>query len=463
MTEVFPTKATRWMGCVIAACMVLGLDCSARAGEMKVTPVCNETVLENFEPSGRGGLFAAWIQGDKLIIELLVAFKWLDGSPDEVPGFKAGEYRWVDDDEASKKLKKTFQKQFADRVAEAWSAKYSIEAHDGSRRLEVQVQVTPSKPEQAHWLVEVSRYPMEGSDRPASVCLPGSFHLSSSCAFHGESQPWGTVRLATSHLRRENVRKLEMPPYDVFFDPGKSDIPALESPGWLAGLPEWRIQLTGFASEVEASEARPRDCERHATTLAKARVESVRTAIISLMCPAEQEVEARRECEEEIDGRLSKRVQGSYGDSPYPERNFVRVELLRAPTIDTITHEAGHMLGLGDEASDEFGEVGDPLNNAAYAALVYWYTGHLVVRADDEGIMSRGDVVRPWHYAPFLEAVEKLTCSSKWKIVDSSANVRKSNELLPGPAPSWTRKRPERPEKKDPPCTVTGPTSCWTD
>ncbi|MEM8997460.1 MAG: hypothetical protein AAGF23_21930 [Acidobacteriota bacterium] len=105
------------------------------------------------------------------------------------------------------------------------------------------------------------------------------------------------------------------------------------------------------------------------------------------------------------------------------------------------------MLGLGDEASDDFAKVGEPVQNPEYAALVYWYTGHVLLRVDDESIMSRGNTVRPWHYAPFLEVLERITESSEWRVVSSKSSASQSGQPLPGPAPSWTHKRPKPQEK----------------
>jgi hypothetical protein len=146
--------------------------------------------------------------------------------------------------------------------------------------------------------------------------------------------------------------------------------------------------------------------------------------------------------------RLHVRNLGSYGDSPHARRNFVRLELFKTPPIDTLTHEAGHMFGLGDEASGEGGAVGEPLFNAHYTALVHWYTGYVLTRVDDNGIMSRGNVVRPWHYVPFLEAVTVLTCSQQWQIVEPDDKGGLGTVAPPkiSPPPSRMRSRPERPE-----------------
>ena len=62
--------------------------------------------------------------------------------------------------------------------------------------------------------------------------------------------------------------------------------------------------------------------------------------------------------------------------------------------------------------------AGRSLASPDYAALVFWYRNELVLRHDDDGIMSRGTVVRPWHYVTFLEALESLTGTPDWSIVE---------------------------------------------
>jgi len=63
------------------------------------------------------------------------------------------------------------------------------------------------------------------------------------------------------------------------------------------------------------------------------------------------------------------------------------------------------MFGLGDEASDEVWPEGSELASVDYAALILWYFYEVILRHDDDGIMSRGPVVEPYHYVTFLEAL----------------------------------------------------------
>lgn len=96
----------------------------------------------------------------------------------------------------------------------------------------------------------------------------------------------------------------------------------------------------------------------------------------------------------------------------------VRLGVYRTETIDTLAHEAGHMLGLGDEAVNDFpASVNGPLPTPDYTATVFRYTRELVRQHDDEGIMSRGSTIRFWHYTPFVETLKILTGSAAWNIV----------------------------------------------
>jgi hypothetical protein len=435
--------AGRWMGCLWAGFAVLGLvGCATLEASPPATAKNCRGDGTGFRPSSRTGQFDARLDGDTLRIELKVAFDWLDGDPDRIPGYEAAAFTWTEDEKA------VFQQELARRVAETWSGAYPIESTDGTRRLRVQVAVKPAPLEQAHWLIEVFHYPSDGPDTPASVCDPAHFHLAAGCEPNAEGRTWGTVRLTNTHLRGEHVRDLEIPPFDVWFEHGGAEAPDLngDPPAWLASIPAWQFRITGFADGFEVDTRGDRDAARPTVELARRRTQKVREALLDLACPTRAGAPADPKCRTEAGKRLHVRNLGAYGESPHARRNFVRLDLFRTPPIDTLTHEAGHMLGLGDEASGVGGRVGEPVLSAEYAALVLWYTGYVLTRVDDEGIMSRGNVVRPWHYAPFLEALEVLTCSAEWRIVEPEADaVPEATPPIDLP-PSRKMPRPERPE-----------------
>jgi hypothetical protein len=71
-------------------------------------------------------------------------------------------------------------------------------------------------------------------------------------------------------------------------------------------------------------------------------------------------------------------------------------------------HEAGHMLGLGDEYSK------DDDKPVAHEKLVQAEFGHGVPRHDDGRLMSEGDLIGPEYGVTFLEALRVITDVPQW-------------------------------------------------
>jgi hypothetical protein len=103
------------------------------------------------------------------------------------------------------------------------------------------------------------------------------------------------------------------------------------------------------------------------------------------------------------------------------DANFYE-EMLDPGKQPTGAHEAGHMLGLGDEYQDE--NAGPLLHDK----LVKAQFGNQLVqgKGDPESLMAHGSKVLPEHSVTFFEALEKLTPNLTW------ARVKK----LPRPAPA---------------------------
>jgi hypothetical protein len=72
-------------------------------------------------------------------------------------------------------------------------------------------------------------------------------------------------------------------------------------------------------------------------------------------------------------------------------------------------HEAGHMLGLGDEYADDKHE-----GPVAHEKLVQSVFGHGVPRHDDDRLMSEGDMIVPEYGVVFLEALRVITAMNDW-------------------------------------------------
>jgi len=73
-------------------------------------------------------------------------------------------------------------------------------------------------------------------------------------------------------------------------------------------------------------------------------------------------------------------------------------------------HEAGHMLGLGDEYSDSKNED----KPVAHEKLVQAELGHGVPRHNDGRLMSEGDLIGPEYGVTFLEALRVITDIPQW-------------------------------------------------
>lgn len=372
--------------------------------------------VDSFVPSSRQGHFDARKIGDRLEITLRVHFSFLEGDPNLVPGYAEAEYSWSDVERQS------FKDEFQRRVESAWSGRHAFEATDGSETVAVEVRVREvAGVDDAHWLITVSHYPEDAPDTEASVCGPAENHFAGSCESNQESLTWGTVRLASTHLFLEHVSDLEIAPLDLWYSSDDHTPPADlldRPPAWLVTDWGWSAHLTGYAAVDEVSVGATPGEVRPSIELARRRTRRVRRALIEQACREARGAAAKTECQQKTRQRIRVVNQGAYGEAPYDDRRLVQMEVFEPIPIDTLTHEAGHMLGLGDEASDEIGEPGTTLASPDYAALVRWYNNETVLRHDDDGIMSRGTVVRPRHYVTFLEALETLTGSAEWSIVE---------------------------------------------
>jgi hypothetical protein len=82
----------------------------------------------------------------------------------------------------------------------------------------------------------------------------------------------------------------------------------------------------------------------------------------------------------------------------------------REHTQITAFHEAGHMLGLGDEyVEDRTKKSGIPHDKLVQAEF-----GHGVPLHDDGRLMSEGDLIVPEYGVTFLEALRAITAMKQW-------------------------------------------------
>lgn len=394
---------------LIAVGILLAACCAAAAAAPPAT-------LESFRPSSRMGQFDASKTADRLEITLRVHYDFLDGDPSAVPGYADDEYRWRAEERA------TFKDEFRRRVEEGWSGRWALQRSDGSEKLAVDVRVREvDRLEDAQWLLRVRHYPPDAPDLPASVCGPGESHFAANCESNDPSLTWGTAEMASPHLLLDHLQDLEIAPLDLWYS-SNDDTPPEEllerPPAWLVTRSGWSARLTGYASLDEVTGGGAPGKVRPTIALARRRTARLRSALVEYACRAEEGRTVPADCVEETEKRIRVQNLGAYGEAPYDDRRLVRIEIYSGAPMDTLTHEAGHMLGLGDEATDDYWPAGSTLESPDYAALVAWYRNKIVLRHDDDGIMSRGTVVQKRHYVTFLEALEVLSGSPDWAIVE---------------------------------------------
>jgi hypothetical protein len=99
----------------------------------------------------------------------------------------------------------------------------------------------------------------------------------------------------------------------------------------------------------------------------------------------------------------------------------------------TAAHEAGHMLGLGDDYARDGEDT-----KAWHSALVKAEFGHEVIRGqtDPESIMVAGRKVLPEHGVTFLEGLKAATKMPQWGHVAKPARAIPNSNLAPASAPS---------------------------
>lgn len=355
---------------------------------------------DRFQPKTGLGLFDVELAGDTLKIKLKVKYHFEEGLKSEVLGFESDEYEW--DSAAEDQFKRRFEK----TVESTWSRKYALQSPTGTAEVHVEVEVEESS--QPHWHIEARHYPPDAPDSGAFVCGPKAYSALGSC--FGNEDPkiddTGTLVVARTHEVPINVQDLDIGPVQFWFDSGQSTTaenfarPTVE----LLKRPEWFGELRGFAAP---NEVRVMDRSGQSPIeLSRDRVRKAYEAIEDVVCSGHPNVST---CRQDLSKRLRIFAQGLNSDRSFAGKNLVELSVFRNEQIDTLAHEAGHLLGLGDEAADADFPSGSALPSPEYAAQVLELFGIQIVRHDDDGIMSRGSTVRPWHYVPFLEALRHVS------------------------------------------------------
>jgi outer membrane protein OmpA-like peptidoglycan-associated protein len=379
---------------------------------------------EDFHPSTGRGLFdAIYAPGDGLLtITLGISFSFLNGNPADptwvasVGGpakaatYKAEQFNWTTEESDAWKANAV------STIQGIWGNQYTFFTQkacwaDQLPPVNVQIEVVdrPATGEgKAHFVTSITKWPTEPG-LEESVTPPRATADQSTARFHEGAENGITTpdvdNYSTSTGSRGRYGQVDIDnPGTITFpqgsaDPSAADKTALQNFGKTLGAPDmppFPVTVTGHSS----SEGRP---ERN-QTLSEDRARNVSNEIVTggtQRQPASVGV-------------------GATGAGPTPEWRRVDITVGAFNSSQTtIAHEAGHMLGLGDEyASADAGSrpVGTPVAHSALAERLI--PGQQPILAKhSENIMSTGTDVKPHHYVTFLEVLGVMTgTAGQWDI-----------------------------------------------
>jgi outer membrane protein OmpA-like peptidoglycan-associated protein len=309
------------------------------------------------------------------------------------------DFAWTDAE------KEKFETDFMTSVMDGWSGHYTFHLDDpdfSEYRCKVNVNVlTISDPGQAHTKITAQKIP-KGAPRFRSFVAGDEATLD----IRDPSEP-------ETHqvVDRPVVRQIKPFGFD------KSDLtPDLESQ---VGEVDQKLKEVG-ATQAPGSKdyiaifrgvASARGNRNYNKKLGQRRADAVRARITADLRWAEVLVDSRGEENASTDEKFQ-RVDIS-----------VRTKNPKEVTQNVAAHEAGHMLGLGDEYVDEtpggdtlpkfFGD--EPEHYGDVQALMGTDTANELLVQDSGSMMSMGSTVQKGHYVYFLEALNSLTGKS-WSI-----------------------------------------------
>lgn len=364
----------------------------------------------NFRPPTGHGLFDATYlpaAGD-LTITLKLAFVFVSGDPAHAEGprpeagasFTPDQYEWQPGESELWKARA-----IAD-VAGAWSAKYQFHTtrpHWGRLpAVNVRVDVVEVPADEAHFVTVVRKWPAEPDLLDRVLLHPSSERGVTILEESGADGP-GTPDVDTHSLPAD-----AFPTYTEIstLNPGRigfahnesvvgaDDKEALHNFGEALGRPDVppiEITLFGRASS-EGTEA-------HNYELSDDRARAVGDVLVGAGAKTTPGIVAL----------------GATGAAPTPEwrRVELQIEPVQVPQ-ETVVHEAGHMLGNGDEYPTRHVKLNQDRpagTRVAHSALAEAVIPgqEAVVAKNDDSIMSQGSKVRPHHYATFLEVLGVMT------------------------------------------------------
>lgn len=350
----------------------------------------------DYRPSSGRGLFDAAFDpaSGQMVITLKLAYNFVSGDPARVaPGYRPTEFDWQSlfgwDYEAD-----MWKTRLASQISAAWSGAFtfrSTKPHWTAMNVNVRVEVVEDDAD-PHYTVTVEKYPEDAALVGSAVAIP--------------SGSTSTADFDVNDLRPEQKQDWANVSMMVPFAPGSSTLNAAGRAALtpvitqLTGDPTTRVELTGRASAVHASGVSAADGAIANMDLARARTAAVAAELAGGGVSS---------------SRILIRNQGEAGAGAGNEWCRVDAQVGSQEMQVAATHEAGHMFGSADEYDNAANPPGSPVA-PSYQGMITAQTGDTVTRVDSSNIMSLGSSVQRWNYAPFLEALKKITSMSDWSV-----------------------------------------------
>lgn len=365
----------------------------------------------DFKPSSGRGQFDACFDArtGALTITLKVGFEFDSGDPSRVaPGFRPEEFDWTPEEQAAWKTK------YLADVSAAWSgahAFHSTRPHWSAMTVATTVEVVENAAN-PHFVATIGKYPPDAIMVTSSVCPPGTHHGSgNTCPAHtpaadGTTPGHGTGEFDSNDLRRE-AKLGGGPNTSIPFSVGGTTLTAAGIAALaplvsqMQAAPDSTITLVGRASSTHPSGMDAADGAIHNMDLARQRTGAVQAHLIAAGIGSD---------------RILVRNLGETDAAA--DRSWCRVDasVSTRQTQVAAAHEAGHMLGMGDEYPTASNAAGTPVE-ARYATMIKDQTNTVLTRQRNDSLMSSGSTVEPWHYSSFLEALKSITAPiDEWSV-----------------------------------------------
>lgn len=395
---------------------------------------------DHFHPStGRGNFDADYDpSGGSLTITVSVFFNFRNGSPTHPewvaetsagdPTFNAADFEWTDDE------KQSFSDNAISMVENHWGRQYRFhntrQYWESLPDVDVNINITEAADAgSAHYNLEVFKWPDDRVDG-AHIDRPGVDH-GADCAGHqtdhgtdpdhvggilnenatnGIENPVESDFVRTTGTRNAYGQADTDNPSPITFEQDSSEISGaqLTALGTFAttmggaAMPDFDLTVTGHSSSEGD--------EDHNQDLSDDRARVVSNELVSGGVKSQPLVRGVGE-------------QGATED-PIWRRVDIVIGNFEA-TQTTVLHEFGHIFGLADEYPTQDGGSRDVGTEADHSDLAenLGLTADPVVAHHSDSIMSNGEVVEPYHYCTFLEALGTMTnTTGQW-------------EAGPGPGP----------------------------